>query len=51
MYDKVLNMLVNSKDPNTHEERQQAFLDLMLADDFEHFRVDQLLTLARNAEL
>ncbi|XP_065215461.1 vacuolar protein sorting-associated protein 8 homolog isoform X2 [Planococcus citri] len=50
MYDKVINMLVNDKDLNTHEERQQAFLDLMLADDFQHFQVDQLLTMARNAE-
>lgn len=51
MYDKVINMLVNDKDLNTFEERQQAFLDLMLADDFQHFQVDQLLTMARNAEL
>lgn len=51
MYDKVLNMLIDDKDPNTHEERQQAFLDLVLADNFQHFQDDQILILARNAEL
>ena len=51
MYDKVINMLVNEKDLDTHEERQQAFLDLMLADNFQHFQVELLLTMARNAEL
>ncbi len=51
MYEKVVKMLVENGETETHEERQQAFLDLMLVDSFEHFQPEHLLTLARNAEL
>lgn len=51
MYDKIITMLISSREADTHEERQAAFLDLMLTDNFEYFQAEQLLTFARNAEL
>lgn len=51
LYDKVVASLAEEKCSKSYEERQQAFLDLILADNFQHFQEDQMLLLARNAEL
>lgn len=51
MYDKVLKMLIDTKDSSSHEERQNAFLDLIVADNFQHFEEEQILPIAREAEL
>lgn len=50
LYDKVVASLAEEKCSKSYEERQQAFLDLILADNFQHFQEDQMLLLARNAE-
>lgn len=51
MYDKVINLLVNETKSSGHEERQQALLDLITADNFQNIQPEQLLTLAKKAGL
>lgn len=51
MHEKVVRLLVTEGNVDDHEERQQALLDLIVADNFQNIQPEQLLILAKNAEL
>lgn len=51
MYEKVINLLVSERNSIGHEERQQALLDLIIADNFQNIKPEQLLSLAKKAGL
>ncbi|KAK7592848.1 hypothetical protein V9T40_007600 [Parthenolecanium corni] len=49
VYEKVINLLVSERNSIGHEERQQALLDLIIADNFQNIKPEQLLSLAKKA--
>lgn len=50
-FEKIINLLSEDEDTSTRDERQKAFVQLMLADNFVHYKEDLLLELAEKAEL
>ena len=51
LFQKIMDMLSEDEDTSTHDQRQKAFAQLMLADNFVHYKEDQLLNLAEKAGL
>lgn len=50
-FERVVQYLTVPEENTLHDERQEAFQQLMLAGGLSHYQHDELLALARSAEL